>query len=151
MGEQREVSYAEWEAYLDEALPPEEMAELEELLRRDPQARKHLGEILALRDAGVHSLGSLWRQHRLTCPTHEELGSFILGVLDEEIASYIDFHLRVVGCRFCRAEWEDLQEGQRQKPEELSMRRGKYLGLSSPISTPRTGAGSPASETPDSQ
>ena len=140
---QREVTYAEWEAYLEEALPAEEMAELEGLLRQDPQARGQLAEILSLRDAGLHSLGSLWRQHRLTCPTREDLGSYLLGVLDEAFTSYIEFHLWVVGCRLCQAEWEDLQEQQHKRPEELGTRREKYVRLSA-----RFRSGSPAPSSP---
>jgi hypothetical protein len=36
------------------------------------------------RDAGVHSLGEIWRRNRVSCPTRQQLGSFLLGILSDE-------------------------------------------------------------------
>ena len=58
---------ADLEAYLDEALPPEEMARIEQALRDRPELRERLAAINARRDTGVHSLGAIWRRHRLSC------------------------------------------------------------------------------------
>src|SRR3990167_8202548 len=104
------LSQAELEAYLDEALPVEAMASIERVLRGDPKLAQQLAGINARRDAGLHSLGEIWRRHRLSCPTRELLGSYLLGVLSKEAADYLGFHLEVMGCRVCRANLNDLQK-----------------------------------------
>jgi len=115
------------EAYLDEALPPEEMARIERALRKDPALRRQLAAINARRDAGVHSLGEIWRRHRLSCPPREQLGSFLLDALPDELADYITFHLEVIGCRYCRANLTDLERQQAEAPEVVETRRRKYF------------------------
>ncbi len=79
-----QLTDAELEAYLDEALTPPEMAAIEVELRKSPKLLKQLARIHSRRDAGVHSLGEIWRRHRISCPTREQMGSFLLGVLDDD-------------------------------------------------------------------
>jgi hypothetical protein len=45
----------------------------------------------------------------LTCPTRQQLGSFLLDALDPELSSYLTFHLEVVECPFCQANLADLK------------------------------------------
>ena len=115
------------DAYLDEALPPEEMARIEQALRKDPALGQQLAAINARRDAGVHSLGEIWRRHRLSCPPREQLGSFLLQALPDELADYITFHLEVIGCRYCRANLTDLERHEAEAPEVVQTRRQKYF------------------------
>ncbi|MEM8864967.1 MAG: hypothetical protein AAGF31_05415 [Planctomycetota bacterium] len=122
---------AELEAFLDELLPPERMAVIEDALRGgDDVLQSQLTEINGRRDAGLHSLGEVWRRRRLTCPTREQLGSFLLGVLDEGHADYVKFHLETLACRPCLASLEDLQSRQSQADAsaagEAEQRRRKY-------------------------
>ena len=79
---QPSFSDAELAAYLDEALAPEAMAEFERAARDDAALLARLAEVSARRDAGVHSLGEIWRRHRLSCPTREQWGSYLLGTLE---------------------------------------------------------------------
>ena len=97
------------EAFLDEALPVAAMAELEERLRSDAALRRQLAEVCARRDAGVHSLAAIWRRHRITCPTREQLGSYLLGVLEPAHSAFLKIHLDQTGCRACQANLADLQ------------------------------------------
>jgi anti-sigma factor RsiW len=120
-------SQAELEAYLDEALPAEQMAPIEQALRSDRNLVRQLAAINARRDAGVHSLGEVWRRHRLSCATREQLGSYVLGVLSKEAADYLAFHLEVIGCRVCRANLADLQKQQAESGESAQTRRRKYF------------------------
>ena len=115
------------DAYLDEALPPEEMARVEQALRDNPQLAEQLAAVNARRDAGVHSLGEIWRRHRLSCPTREQLGSFLLDALPEEVEEYVDFHLHRIGCRYCRANLTDLEKRRAQAPAETETRRRRYF------------------------
>jgi hypothetical protein len=117
----------ELEAYLDEALPPEEMARIEKAARDDRAVAAELASIHARRASGVHSLGEIWRQHRLSCPSREQLGSFLLGVLDDGTAGYIAFHAEVVGCRYCQANLADLRGQLAGGDPTAPRRRSKYF------------------------
>jgi hypothetical protein len=121
------IRQTDLDAYLDEALPPEEMARIEQALRGNPELLERLAELNVRRDTGVHSLGAIWRRHRLSCLTREQLGSYLLGALSSEMAGYIDFHLKVVGCRCCQANLVDLQKQQAEAPEVVETRRRKYF------------------------
>ncbi|MCR4414740.1 MAG: hypothetical protein NUV77_20175, partial [Thermoguttaceae bacterium] len=121
------VGTSELEAYLDEALPAEEMARIEKALRKDGALVRQLAAIQARRDAGLHSLGSIWRRHRLSCPSRQQWGSYLLGALSEEAAEYFRFHLEAVGCRFCEANLTDLRRQQGESQEAAQVRRGKYF------------------------
>jgi anti-sigma factor RsiW len=126
----RELTDSDLEAYLDEALAPAEMAAIEAELRKSPKLLKQLARIHSRRDAGVHSLGEIWRRHRISCPTREQMGSYLLGVLDDEQAAYVRFHLEVVACRLCHANLEDLRQRQAESNEALVVRRKKYFDSS---------------------
>lgn len=111
------------EAYLDESLPAGEMARIEEQLRRDSALRSQLALIHSRRDTGVHSLGEIWRRHRVSCPGRAELGSYLLGAVGDGQREYIQFHLEIVGCRYCQANLADLETGQKQSAETQQRRR----------------------------
>jgi hypothetical protein len=113
--------------YLDEALPPEEMARIEKAARGDHTLVEQLAAIHARRTAGVHSLGEIWRRHRLSCPTREQLGSLLLGVLPEPLARYVAFHVEVSGCRYCQANLADLKALQAEADRAAEVRHRKYL------------------------
>jgi hypothetical protein len=114
------------QAYLEEALPAEDMARIERAVRSDAELAKELAQINSRRDAGLHSVGDIWRRHRLSCPSREELGSYLLGVLPDNASDYMKFHLETIGCRYCRANLDDLQQAQSEAHEEIEIRRRKY-------------------------
>ena len=115
------------EAYLDEALPPEEMARIEKAAREDETLARRLASIHSRRGAGVYTLGENWRQRRLSCPTREQLGSWLLGVMDDENARYTEFHIEVIGCRYCEANVADLRAQQQGAEQAVAARRRKYF------------------------
>jgi hypothetical protein len=104
-----DFSDAELAAYLDEDLPQERMASIEQALRSQPALCERIAQIVGQRDAGVHTVGAMWRRQRLSCLSREQLGSFLLDVLDESHAAYVRFHLKTVGCRVCNASLADLR------------------------------------------
>src|SRR5262245_11189363 len=119
---------AELEAFLDEALPTERMTAIEEALRNDEALLKRLTETNGRRDAGVHSLGEIWRRHRLSCPSREHLGSYLLGVLSRDVADYVEFHLETVQCRLCAANVADLRALQAAaEVDATTKRRHRYF------------------------
>jgi hypothetical protein len=118
---------ADLEAYLDEALAPAEMAAMEAALRQRPDLLQQLAAINARRDAGIHSLGDVWRRNRLSCPTREQLGSYLLSALDDATSGYVRFHLETIGCRYCQANVEDLRREQEESSDSVTRRRSKYF------------------------
>ncbi len=120
-------SQSDLEAFLDEALPSEDMARIEKALRKDSALARRLAAINGGRDAGIHSVGAIWRRHRLSCPTREQLGSYLLGILPQEAADYVGFHLELVGCRYCQANRRDLERQQAEARVAAQSRRRKYF------------------------
>ena len=114
------------EAYLDEALPAEEMAEIEKRLRRDPALLEQLSAINARRDSGVHTLSEIWRRRRASCPDRREWAAYLLGTLDEAARRYMEIHLHAVGCRFCQANLRDLQARNEEADPAGESRRRRY-------------------------
>ena len=100
-----EISQADLEAYLDEGLPPDEMSAIEEAMRNDDAVREKLAMIHGRRDAGIHTLGEIWRRYRLTCPSREQLMLFLDKRLSDEESTYVRFHLEQVHCRLCVAKF----------------------------------------------
>jgi hypothetical protein len=123
----RRITQSELEAYLEEALPPEEMAAIEQELRGRPEILQRLSAINGRRDAGVHSVGEIWRRQRLSCPPREQLGSYLLSALDDEHMAYVTFHIQKIGCRFCASNLEDLRRQQDETIEVIEIRRTKYF------------------------
>lgn len=121
-------SNAQLEAYLDELLPAKQAAAIEADLRNSDALKDQLTEINDRRDAGIHTLGEIWRRQRLSCPSRQQLGSYLLGVLDDDEADYVAFHVETIGCRYCTASIEDLRIQQEAEAEEDSKhRRQKYF------------------------
>ena len=105
-----EIDLATLRAYLADELPAGTLARVEKALRDSAEVRARLEEVREDRsEAGLHSLGAIWRRNRLTCPTRQQLGSLLLDVLDPDLADYLRFHVDVVACPFCQANMADLQ------------------------------------------
>ncbi|HTN74143.1 MAG TPA: hypothetical protein VL096_02810 [Pirellulaceae bacterium] len=124
---QRRFTQHELEAYLEESLPAAEMAAIEVALRDNSELLQQLTAINGRRDAGVHTLGEIWRRHRISCPTRQELGSYLLGARAPEQEQYAKFHLETVGCRLCQANLADLQAQQQEAAGSATPRRTRYF------------------------
>ncbi|MEM6473342.1 MAG: hypothetical protein AAF802_27540 [Planctomycetota bacterium] len=123
-----EFSDAELAAFLDEALSAERSAELEIQIRENTSLRDRLVAIRGRETAGLHTIGAIWRRGRLSCPSRETLGEYLLETLSDEEAAYIRFHLEVVGCRYCQANLADLQAAVAK--QDANPRRRKYFQTS---------------------
>ncbi len=123
----RTYTDAELEAYLDEQLATELLSDVERALRDDEKLVQRLAEINLRRDAGVHSIGAVWRRHRIGCPTREQLGAYLLGALEESHARYVKFHIESIGCSYCRANLEDLRRQNDEAVETVAARRTRYF------------------------
>jgi hypothetical protein len=122
-----EVTRETLRAYLDDALCEAELARVEQALRESEPLRGQLRVVMQERDRGEHSVGAVWRRARLSCPSREQLGSFLLQALDPDFHAYIDFHLKTVACPFCLANLTDLQGLQKEAPPQVQQRRRRYF------------------------
>ena len=121
------LGHSTLQAFLDEALPPEEMADVEKRLRDDASLVRRVSMLNAQRESPLHSLGSIWRNRRITCLSRDELGAYLLDALPPERADYVEFHLQTVGCRYCRANLEDLRAEKEERGERVVVRRKRYF------------------------
>lgn len=54
-------------------------------------------------------LQDIWELQRFSCPKRSTIGAYLLGTLDNEWHKYVEFHVNTLGCKFCRANLEDIQ------------------------------------------
>lgn len=120
-------------AYLDEMLPVERATACEAELRGSAELRQRLTLLIRRRDQGGHSVGEIWRRERLSCLTRSQLGSWLLGTLDDGLADYAEFHLQVIGCRACAANLDDLRRSQSPSDANAAERRRKFFESSAGV------------------
>jgi hypothetical protein len=114
-------------SYLEDALGEAETSSIEQALRGSEPLRQQLRQMMQERDRGEHSVGAIWRRRRLSCPEREQLGSFLLGVLDDDVQDYVEFHLKTIGCAFCLANLADLQTQQKDADGQVKQRRKRFF------------------------
>ena len=113
--------------YLDDALSEVETAQAEQALRQSEGLRQQLRGLMQERDRGEHSVGAIWRRQRLSCPSREELGSYLLGALEPDHQEYLEFHLKTIGCSFCLANLADLESLQKEPATKVKERRRRFF------------------------
>lgn len=121
----QEFTDAELEAYLDEALDSDRATELEQSARENPELVARLSHINRRRDAGVHTLGEIWRKHQVGVPTRDQMADFLLNVLSSEQADYIQYRLAILKCPFTIALKKDLEQSQQSEENVNKDRRSK--------------------------
>jgi hypothetical protein len=117
-------------AFLEETLPASEISALEIRLRDDPLLLQRLSKLRSEEDAGAHSLGAVWRRFRLSCLSREELGQYLLGVLESDASAYVKFHVERIGCRYCQANLEDLRQQHATSGKDVQQRRQRLFATS---------------------
>jgi RNA polymerase sigma factor (sigma-70 family) len=68
-------------------------------------------------------LTDLWEYYRFSCPKRNTIGAYMLGTLEPDWHQYVEFHLNTLGCRFCRANLDDLQSQSRETRQEAFQAR----------------------------
>ena len=121
-----EFTDAELEAFLDESLDPARAAEIEVAIRSDKELIRRMSRINGRRDAGMHTIGEIWRRHQIGVPSSEVLGKYLLGILEAEHADYIRFRLEKLKCPFTIAALADLKQQQAHSKTEIETRRRKF-------------------------
>ncbi|QEL14606.1 hypothetical protein [Limnoglobus roseus] len=113
--------------YIHDALPDHELPLVERALRDLPSVQALFNQVRQELDRGEHSIGAIWRRERLSCPTREQLGGFLLDALDPDLHEYIAFHLKTVGCPHCSANLDDLTKRQAEAEGPVKTRRQRIL------------------------
>jgi len=113
--------------YLDDGLSEGETAQVEKALRESEGLRRMLRALIQERERGEHSIGAIWRRQRLSCPSREQLGSYLLQTLEDGLQDYLDFHLQTVGCPYCLANLADLRALQQEAAPKTRERRKRIF------------------------
>ena len=100
-------------AYVSDALPDTELVAVERALRESMELRTLLQEVIAQEDRGEHTAGAIWRRERVSCPSREQLGGYLLGAGDPDFLDYVRFHVAEIGCPYCQANLDDLNTRKR--------------------------------------
>jgi RNA polymerase sigma factor (sigma-70 family) len=67
-------------------------------------------------------LTAIWEEQRFTCPKRSTIGRFLLGTLEEPWNEYVEFHVNRLGCKFCRANVDDLKKGTEEEQRKVHQR-----------------------------
>lgn len=124
-------SDADLAAYLDETLDSRRAAVIESMLPDDPTLIDRLQQINLRRSRGIHTVGEIWRRHQIGVPSETEMGSYLLGVLDQEHAAYIDYRINDLACPFTIALRADLLSQNETLSENVKDRRQRFFVRSS--------------------
>ena len=111
--------------FLRETLSPERMAFVERAARNDSTVTDLIASEREAMQRGDHSLGAMWQEHQLSCPTREQLGGFLIEAGDPDYHEYVSFHLEVIECGICQANVEDLKS-------QTSAKKAKSAGAVKP-------------------
>lgn len=87
--------------------------------------RERLSEVGSGRgdeDPSDSLLTEVWEENRYTCPKRSTIGRFLLGTLEEPWKEYVEFHVNKLGCRFCRANVDDLQKATEAEQKKVQQR-----------------------------
>lgn len=68
-------------------------------------------------------LTDLWEYYRFSCPKRNTIGAYMLGTLEPDWHKYVEFHIKVLGCRFCQANLDDLQSQSQETQQEAFQAR----------------------------
>jgi hypothetical protein len=128
-----EITKATLREYLNDSLPELEAIAVEKALRDQPAVQALFNQIRQEEDRGEHSVGAIWRRERLSCPSREQMGAFLLQALDPEHIDYIEFHLKTIACPYCIANVEDLRKLQQEASEPRAARRKRIIDSSAGV------------------
>ena len=126
-----EFTDADLEAYLDEALNPDQAGELEQAMRDGSKLLDRLSYINGRRDAGIHTLGEIWRRNQVGVPSTEEVSDFLEGKLSAGQAEYIQFRLETLKCRFTDSIVASLESQKSPDKKSQAKKRAESISKSS--------------------
>ncbi len=78
--------------------------------RKSTLADSHAPEWTEADLARDSTAGTIWQEEGISCLKRSTLGKYLLGVLEEEMGAYVDFHAEQAGCERCAANLTDLQQ-----------------------------------------
>lgn len=97
-----------------------------QLLEREGETRDHGGASLA----DTSTIGRIWREEGISCPKRSTLGRYLLGALDEDWCTFVEFHALEAGCPRCQANLDDLREEDQRDSTAAEALRERYFASS---------------------
>jgi RNA polymerase sigma-70 factor (ECF subfamily) len=76
------------------------------------------------------TLALIWREEGISCPKRSTLGRFLLGALDEDWTTFVDFHANQAQCPRCLANLDDLREEEQRDAAEREKLRERCFASS---------------------
>src|SRR5262249_54570978 len=67
-------------------------------------------------------LTHVWQQNGFTCRNRRTIGGSLLGTLEGTWKEYVDFHVNKLGCKFCRANVDDIQKATEAEQKKVQQR-----------------------------
>ena len=100
-------------------------------LLRFTDEEKALKPAFIVRDAGIHTLGEIWRRNQIGVPSRDEISDYLAGKLSKEHAEYVDFRIDILKCRYTIALKNDIEsQTQSELASQTTSRRKKYFDSS---------------------
>ncbi len=72
---------------------------------------------------GTDLLSRIWERDRPSCPKRTTLGKSLIGILDQTWQKYVSFHVDTIGCRYCKANWDDLVQSDELDADAVRLER----------------------------
>jgi RNA polymerase sigma factor (sigma-70 family) len=91
----------------------------EGVAKRLNRSADDLGDWWESNRGAASMLSEVWEEQRLTCPKRTTVGRLMLGTLEEPWKDYVGFHVNTLGCAFCKANLEDLQNETNYQPTAM--------------------------------
>jgi hypothetical protein len=128
-----EFNDSELEAYLDESLDAVRATELELALSKDTHLLRRLSMINGRRDAGIHTLGEIWRRNQVGVPSNVEIEAYLAGKLAPAESEYIEFRVKELKCVFTIAMLQDAKSQHQDEASKSKSRRQKIYDQSAEL------------------
>lgn len=76
------------------------------------------------------TLARIWREEGISCLKRSTLGRFLLGALDDDWNTYVEFHVQQGGCGRCLANLDDLREEEARSAGAHTRLRERFFASS---------------------
>jgi len=103
------------------------------VLERWRQLTQHADTLHEWREADLAStstVAKIWREEGVSCPKRSTLGRYLLGALDDEWQSYVEFHADVGACDRCLANLDDLRNEEQEEEDARAKLRDRCFASS---------------------
>jgi RNA polymerase sigma factor (sigma-70 family) len=80
--------------------------------------------------AASSTVARIWREEGISCLKRSTLGRYLLGALDDDWSTYVEFHAEIAGCDRCLANLDDLRSEELESPAARDQLRERCFASS---------------------